>query len=252
MTMAQGSDIGRIRAVVLTTQRTGSTFLVECLNSHPDIECASEILIGSPDTFGPERRGRFNRTVKIVNILRRGAWRPGNRMSRLYAGGTARVKAFKAMYNQLANPFALRYLRRNEDIRVLHLRRENLLKAHVSRLLMRKRDRVQTTTPVDVVTTHVDPRQAIFSMRKAQSQHERFEALFAGHPRIQIAYEELFDGANLQAITAERICDFLGVARHRMSSRILKLNPESLRDMVTNYDELEAAVSHSEFADFLA
>ena len=36
-----------------------------------------------------------------------------------------------------------------------------------------------------------------------------------------------------------------------MNSRLVKLNPESLREMVTNYDELAAAVRRSEFADLL-
>jgi hypothetical protein len=36
-----------------------------------------------------------------------------------------------------------------------------------------------------------------------------------------------------------------------MRSKLTKLNPESLRDMVTNYDELTAAVSRTEFAEFL-
>ena len=52
--MKQQADTNRIRAVILTTQRTGSTSLVECLGSHPEIECASEILVGDPDV--PARR----------------------------------------------------------------------------------------------------------------------------------------------------------------------------------------------------
>lgn len=242
----------RIRAVILTTQRTGSTSLVVSLGSHPDIECAGEILIGAPDTPTPQIRGRFKLVARIGNIIRFGAWMPGRRMEGFYAGGSARVRAFKVMYNQLANPFALRYLQNDPTIRVLHLRRHNLLKVHVSRLLMGKRERVQATGPVDAVRTHVDPDAAIAAMRKARARYERFEALFGGHPRLQLTYESLFEGQGLSEATTAAICDFLGVSRHPMRSKLTKLNPESLQDMVTNYDELSAAIARTEFAEFLS
>ena len=35
-------------------------------------------------------------------------------------------------------------------------------------------------------------------------------------------------------------------------ARLAKINPESLRDMVTNYEELAGAVSQTEFAGLLA
>jgi len=241
----------RIRAVILTTQRTGSTSLVVSLGSHPDIECAGEILIGAPDTPKPQVRGRFKMVVRIANIVTSGAWMPGHRMERFYAGGSARVRAFKVMYNQLANPFALRYLQNDRTIRILHLRRHNLLKVHVSRLLMGKRERVQATGPVEAVRTHVDPEQAIAAMRKARARYQRFEALFGGHPRLQLTYESLFEGQGLSEATTAAICDFLDVPRHPMRSKLTKLNPESLQDMVTNYEELAAAVARTEFAEFL-
>ena len=241
----------RIRAVILTTQRTGSTSLVVSLGSHPEIECAGEILIGAPDTPRPQVRGPFKSVHRVANIVTSGAWLPGRRMERFYSGGSARVRAFKAMYNQLANPFALRYLTGDRTIRVLHLRRQNLLKVHVSRLLMGKRERVQATAPVNAVRTHVGPHEALAAMRRARERYERFDALFGGHPRLQLTYESLFDGQELSAGSTGAICDFLAVARHPMRSRLTKLNPESLRDMVTNYDELAAAVARSEFAEML-
>jgi hypothetical protein len=249
--MAVNRSALRIRAVILTTQRTGSTSLVECLGSHPDIECAGEIFIGAPDTPRPRYRGPFKELVKLARILTSGAWLPGRRLERFYAGGTVRVRAFKAMYNQLANPFALHYLRDARDIRVLHLRRENLLKVHVSRILMGKRARVQTTSPVDTVRIPVEPQRAIAEMRRARARYERFETLFAAHPKLCLSYEGLFDGQFLAADTARAICAFLDVPPHAMKSKLMKLNPESLRAMVLNYDELAAAVSRTEFANML-
>lgn len=249
--MAANDPASRIRAVILTTQRTGSTFLVDCLGSHPDIDCASEILIGEPDSLRPQYRGRFKQLAKIARIFTSGAWRPARRMESYYAGGVARVRAFKVMYNQLAHPTALRYLRGNRDIRVLHLSRQNLLKVHVSRILMGKRARVQATGPVEAVQTRVDPQEAIAAMRAARERYRHFETVFRDHPRLALTYESLFDGQRLRADTAVRICEFLGVTPQPMQSRLVKLNPESLRETVTNYEELAAAIARTEFAELL-
>lgn len=249
--MSNATDLTRVRAVILTTQRTGSTFLVECLNSHPQIECAGEILIGVPEVPRSGYRGRFQPFYKLMNIVRTGAWRPGNRMKKFFSDGQAKARIFKAMYNQLAHPVSLRYLRQHEDVRILHLRRHNLLKVHVSRLLMPKRKRLQATAPVERVWVHVDPKAAIESIRAAKRRYEHFELLFQNHQRLPITYESIIEGQFLQAETGRRICDFLDVAQHPMQSRLMKLNPESLREMVTNYDELADAVARTEFADML-
>jgi hypothetical protein len=188
---------------------------------------------------------------KWSRIVRTGAWMPGRWLDAYYRRGNAKVRCFKAMYEQLTRPFALRYVVENEDIRVIHLRRHNLLKAHISALLMNKRDMLQATTATEAVWIRVDPARAIGSMRKMRARYEYFDRAFERHPRIQISFEGLFDGKYLHADPCRRICDFLGVAQHRMESRIVKLNPESLRDMVTNYDELAAEVSKTEFADLL-
>ena len=245
-------DMNRVHAIILTTQRTGSTFLVDCLRSHPDIECSGEILNGQPDDMGPSYRGPFKDVVKAANMVRRGAWYPPYRLGRFFEGGSRKVRMFKAMYNQVARPFALKYLQSKSDLQVIHLRRQNLLKVHVSTLLMDKRKIVQATAPTEAIWIRVDPQDAIASLRKARAQYDRYEQAFARHRKLRVSYEELIDGQFLQAETARRICEFFGVSSLPMKSKLMKLNPESLQDMVTNYDELAAAISKTEFADMLA
>lgn len=246
------SESGRVRAIILTTQRSGSTFLVSCLRSHPEVECAGEILNGQPDDPRPGYRGPFRQVVKAVRILRTGAWRADRFMDAYFRRGTAKVRCFKAMYNQIARPFASRFLIENEDIRVIHLRRHNLLKVHVSTLLMNKRKQLQATAPTETVWIDVNPQRAIASMRKARERYESYDRAFERHPRLQVSYENLIDNNGITEDTRSRICDFLGIAQLPMMSPLVKLNPDSLRDMVTNYDELADAISRTEFAEMLA
>ncbi len=242
---------GAVRAIILTSQRTGSTFLAECLASHPDIHCTGEILNGQPDSPIPPPRGPFRHFAKFARIARTGAWLPAYRLEQFYSRGQAGVRCFKVMHNQLARPFVLEYLVSHCEIRVIQLSRQNLLKAHVSNLLMQKRRILQATGPVAPVWIRVNPDKAIAAMRTARAQFLHCDALFALHARMSVTYESLFDGPVLRSDTAWRICDFLGVRRHPMRSAIVKLNPVSLRDMVTNYDELADGVSRSEFAEML-
>jgi hypothetical protein len=239
---------GRVHAVILTTQRTGSSSLVECLASHPHIECAREILEGQPDDLSHVYRGPFRRVAKLYRILRTGAWRPTHRIESYFAGGSAKVRMFKVMYNRLERPFALKYLLEHDDVRIIHLRRLNLLKVYVSALLMPKRRELQATAPVEPIRTYVDPARAIESMRQTIARYELYEKIFGRHPRITVAYESLFDGQELQPETGRRICEFLGVEPRPMRSTLVKVNPESLRDIVTNCDELFAALAKTEFA----
>lgn len=243
----------RIRAILLTTQRTGSTFLIECLNSHPDIEAGGELLIGAPPSFQlqPITKGRLRPLAKLWRFMRSGAWMPRRHMDDFFEGGEARVRLFKAMYNHISNPITLGYLRDRTDIHVLHLRRHNLLKMHVSRKLMGSGKRVQSFKPVDGAHVQIDPVAALADMRSVHSQYQHFEEIFSAHPRLQLVYEDLISQQTIDPNVSDSICDFLGIQRAVMKSRLVKMNPDPLSKIVTNYNELAEAIAGTEFTNLL-
>jgi len=246
------SEDKRTRAIVLTTQRTGSTFLIECLNSHPDIEATGELLIGAPNKVRPLTKGRLRPLDKFWRFMRSGALLPRRHMDRFFDGGEAPVRVFKAMYNHISNPITLGYLRDRTDIRVLHLRRHNLLKMHVSRKLMGSGKRVQSWKPVvEAARVNIDPAEALAEMQRVRRQYEYFEGVFANHSRLQLVYEDLIAQQSIDAEITGSICDFLGVERAVMTSRLVKMNPEPLANIVTNFRDLASTISRTEFADLL-
>jgi LPS sulfotransferase NodH len=243
------------RAIILTTQRTGSTFLEDCLTTHPEIFCEGEILMAGMTIRVPHLIHDSRQLAKLYRFIVGGAWNPTHLMTRFFSSGDKPVRIFKAMYNHLAVPCTLRYLQRDEAIRVLHLRRHNVLKQYVSKLLLSK-PRVKAwqphaTKPVPVVRTHVDPEKALENMRKTRAQYEHFERIFASHPRLALVYESMIADGALSTDVQQRICAFLGVSYHAMHSPLIKINPDRLQEMVINYEELARAVKHSEFADLL-
>jgi hypothetical protein len=245
-------DEKRVRAILLTTQRTGSTFLIECLNSHPDIEATGELLIGGPIKPQPLTKGRLRPLAKAWRFARAGAWMPRRHMERYFSGGEARVRLFKAMYNHISNPITLGYLRERTEIRILHLRRHNLLKMHVSRKLMGSGKRVQSWKPVtESARVEIDPVEALAEMRSVRRQYQHFEEVFAAHARLQLVYEDLIVQQSINPRVTEAICAFLGVTRAAMTSRLVKMNPDPLSEIVINYDNLASAISRTEFSELL-
>ncbi len=245
------SDDTRIRAILLTSQRTGSSFLIDCLYSHPDIEPCGELLIGAAEKFQPLTKGRLRPLAKFWRFARAGAWLPRRHMENFFRSGQARVRLFKAMYNHISNPITLGYLRSHTEIRVLHLRRRNLLKMHVSRKLMGSGKRVQSMKPLAGAQVRIDPAEALASMRRARRQYQRFEEVFSAHPRLQLVYEDLISQQTIDPKVSDAICDFLGIERVELTSKLVKLNPDPLSKIVTNYDELADAITVTEFGNLL-
>jgi len=243
------------KAIVLTTQRTGSTFLVESLRSHPEVCCRGEMLAGGHMRNPPGLIYKSRLATKAWRYLTSGAVFPTRMMDRYFARTDRPVMAFKAMYNQIRPPWTLRYLREHTEIRVLHLRRHNLLKQYVSHQLIHvKRDDhwdPHTTEPVAPASIVVSPDAALDFLRRLRAEYEAHERMFERHPRLQLSYESMIDGNALAAGVARDICDFLGIAQRPMHSRLVKMNPERLDEMIANYDEVARAIGKTEFADLL-
>jgi LPS sulfotransferase NodH len=242
------------KAIILTTQRTGSTFLVACLHSHPEVYCLGEMLAGGHlDIPALVYRSRY--ATKAYRYLTSGAVFPTRMMDRYFARDDRPVMAFKAMYNQIGIPWTLGYLREHTEIRVLHLRRHNLLKQYVSHKLIKvKRDDhwdPHTTEPVKPAPIAVNVQDALHYIRRLREEHDRHERMFARHALLPLVYESMIEGNSLAAGVARDICGFLGIAEQPMHSKLVKMNPERLHQMITNYEEVARTIGRTEFADLL-
>jgi LPS sulfotransferase NodH len=242
------------KAIVLTTQRTGSTFLIECLKSHPEVYCRGEMLAGG-HVWPPGLVYKSRLATKAYRYLTSGAVFPTRMMDRYFARADRPVKVFKAMYNQIRPPWILRYLREHTEIRILHLRRHNLLKQYISHELIhvRRADHwdPHTTEPVKPASIVISADAALRYLRRLRAEYDTHERIFGRHARLQLTYESMIDGDALAAGVARDICAFLGIAHRPMHSSLVKMNPERLDEMITNYDEVSRAVGKTEFADLL-
>jgi LPS sulfotransferase NodH len=243
-----------MKAVIITSQRSGSNFLRHCLNSHPVITCEGELLIGG--NIALPKIIEYRRTLaKIYRYVRSGAWNPVKILEEFYAREDSPVVSFKAMYNHLTSKAVRQFFRRHMDIRIIHLRRDNLLKQYVSKMLLGKK-REQSWQPhskksLPIVSTHISPSSAVECMQRTAEQFQFFEDFFSSHKKIVLVYELMIEGSGLSDHAAAEVSRLLNVEYKTLSCDYVKVNPNDLRLIIDNYDEVAAAVRGTEFERFL-
>lgn len=246
------------RFIVLATQRTGSTWLVDMLDSHPAIAAYEELFL--PPEAHHETWGHGDREFFYAYYARRAGRRwPLNRLfwSLRYTdevfSPTFATDAigFKLMYGQLrAFPWLLAYvvLRR---IRVVHLVRTNLLDLVLSRETAEARRQYHAlasdTINQSVVQLQAD--QLVSELERLEQSVNRMRSLLSGLPvpRLEVSYEELAVDEGALA----RVLRFLNVAPRPLTSRLTKLNSDTRQELIGNYEEVERALLGTRFEQFL-
>ena len=146
------------------------------------------------------------------------------------------------MYNHVGIPWTRRYLERHTEIRVLHLRRENLLKQYVSYLLMGRprvtRWQPHVTAPIPPIASTCHPRRRSQYMRRTTALYPRFEELFRRIGACRSSTSTRSTARVCARMSRTLSATFSILSRRPMGSRLVKINPDDLRDMVTNYDEV--------------
>jgi hypothetical protein len=168
----------------------------------------------------------------------------------------APIRGVNIMHNQLlVTPRVERYIVRSKDIHIIHLSRDNLLKQHVSNMLNRRRisDRrpAHTTRAIPVAKIRIDPKQAIYRMRASRALYRWYDKRLSRHPKIEMVYERMVGENGLSRSATELVCKFLGIAVEPLVTDLVKLNPDDLRLIITNYDEVASALAGTEFEQYL-
>jgi LPS sulfotransferase NodH len=235
------------RFVLLCHQRSGSTLLTRALQAHPAVRMHGEILTTSEDEATRRRvhsvDGRF---------LADGA-DGADFLAHVYAPRGEAAAGFKLMhYHAPSGPAATAWdlLRRDRDLRVVHLRRDDLLACLVS-------DEIAQQTRV----WHVEPGRPLpdepppfpLSPDRCRALFERVDGWlarardwFADRPLVELEYARDLEG-DLDA-TAARIFMFIGVTPIPVERRLRKIARRTPREQIANWDELAAAFAATRWA----
>jgi len=159
-----------------------------------------------------------------------------------------RAIGFKFMYwhkHKVRHEVAANYLASDKSIRIVHLKRRNLLrrflslrKAEISDLWSLKRDEqkepfAQPPVELPIVT-------CIEDINTVETKQAEYDERFKNHSVLELFYEDL---AHDPLAVGARAVAFLGLEAHRgLDVQYQKIGTESLRDAIVNYDELKASI----------
>jgi LPS sulfotransferase NodH len=212
-----------VRFVLPFTARSGSTYLVGTLASHPEIAMKWEWLGGK------------DRDTQLRDVRRFFTQSPHARYPAV---------GFKTKLGDVKDREGFADLLREMGVRIIAMQRRNNIKQVVSRVnaerindatgywnLWSEEDRLPPTT-IDVVDFSRRLERLGEEKRRLESYVKRLEL-----PTLWLDYEDLLVD---RRATFERVCSFLGVRFESVHGRSIKNTSDDLREAVSNFDELRS------------
>jgi LPS sulfotransferase NodH len=253
--------------ILLATQRTGSTWVQEMLNSHPDLKVYSEMFL----SYASGRPMWEPNDIEFANTYLEARARRPARLSRHYwtvrylqrlfhQPGVGAV-GFKCMYNQLRPNPAIAAYAASARVRVVHLVRRNLLDTVISAKLAEARGVYQlagdgrppipwSPTEVNEAKVWLEPAWTVAELRRLSRERDwiRFALRLLRVATCELVYEDLVRDPR----QFDRALRFLGVASGaELHSGLRKLNVHPPLEVVENVQELESALSATPYERFL-
>lgn len=259
-----------IKFLIITQPRSGSAWFMSCLNNHPEIYCPRIPTLFSKYNLSPikwykprflqidnpispyyqyrsrffkrQLAHRFNRN-KLINEF----------LSDLYAENqNAQAVGFKVNYSQINRYAAIISWIKQNDIKIIHLIRTNLLKRLVSHKIANARHLLHSTQAVEPVKIRLDPKILIKDFRRRQIRFDKYKKRFNDDfkvPFFEIAYESLVADLDKEI---RKVLRFLEIDKFMpLKSQFVKVNPDSLEDILENYNEVKKVLINTEFENFL-
>ena len=241
--------------VIFSRGRTGSNLLVSLLKSHPQVRQHGEI-VGEYYLRNGFVRDEINRIGAVPYF----EWAT----RRMF---TERVVAVKFLYYQLEPEYAYRWnvpglpsllpvLKERKELRIIHLKRRNLLATLVSWKLAHQTHRWQRPahgrlSHSDSIYGDITIKLSYEECREEFAQTEKwqwfYDTAFAQHPFLEMYYEDLV--ADRRGEMA-RALGLLSLESCELQSPMRKQNTRALKDIVENFVELRQHFADTPYADF--
>jgi LPS sulfotransferase NodH len=251
-----------MKFIILTHGRSGSTYLQQLLDSHPDIACAEELFNvsnKSENSFYTFCR----RTYPLLSFFflrgKISSSAPNfplrfllqNYLEGFYSIQSKPIVGFRLIYNQLLHYHALgRWIVKNK-IPIIHLQRKNELKVVVS-LLKAQATGVYSSSSNETSThsrIRLQPENILRTLVQLSQEKVACEKIVRFNPTLNISYEDLFEK---QAPIIREIMKFLDANDRSLTQPdIVKTNPDRLSDVLENYDEVKLALAGTPWEKFM-
>lgn len=231
-----GRYVGRRRYtpfLILTRSRTGSNLLVSMLDSHPSIIARGELL------------GRL--AGRSLDDL----------LTDAYCRTLPHIKAvgFKLFYYHPIDGDPVTVWRRLggiDDLRIIHLKRRNVLRTLLSRKIagstnIWRRQSGANTLDASVRRVEMSYEELSEGFEETQRWELAAQSWFGAGITLEVAYEDLTSSPEAQF---RRITQALGVPIAEPRIALQRQNPEPLDELLANYRSLKHAFAGTSWATF--
>lgn len=253
------------RFVIVSHLRCGTHMLRTMLESHPQIVCQSEVF-NSDNPNLP-----YPLSTPTSEVLERWVYRPfpdailcvGFVLQAYHPFG---LKAFPGIRENPLWADIWPLLENTPGLRVIHLRRENLLRRHLSHILARKtgswhqwdRDRALQVSHLERPPlvepdrarrppVRLEPDRLRLDFEEIEGLHRRVAHRFGDGAYLALRYEDLCSDPNR---VGRALLSFLKVAASSLCPAVEKLEYRPLSASIENYEELRRAFSGTRWQRF--
>ncbi len=234
------TNTGYTHFIILGRSRTGSNFLRGLLNSHPQIVTFGE-LFRNYDTVDWAYPG-YRQTEAMMQQMQSD---PVDFLEQEVFGGfptDIRAVGFKIFYYHAREHGWARlwdHLEATKPLHVIHIKRRNMLKTHISRKRAAQTEVWTDTTGSShsVGPLTLDYAECLADFERTRAWEAEYDARFADHPFLEIMYEDL---ARNHVVEMRRVQNFLGVPYQDLKPDTFRQSGETLQQAIANYDELRA------------
>ena len=259
-----------VRFVLLAHARSGSNLMCCGLYKHNNVHMFSELFNESEDERQRSYRASFQdcevgskpHPSVNVNVDHRysddqdGAEFLRNSVFYRHAQSPVAI-GFKMFFHQARTSAnarkAWQYLACDNDVKVIHLTRRNLVESWVSLRLafqtgkwIYRADADETATAPAPELLYLKPIQFLNYSRQVIAGQRWVRFHFRNHPMLEVEYKE--DLCERFDETMNRIQDFLEVPRQPSKQMLRKQAQRKPSEQIGNYEELKAHFAHTPFA----
>lgn len=220
------------RFAIVANARTGSNYLLDGLKTSPAIRMYHEIFAAHNRTVGKDFEKIFSTIYQ-------------------YESESTRLVGFKVFYNHLTDEEWQRLVARKE-LKVIHLMRRNRLRTVISLEIAFKTGKwtnAKNTSSAKEKRVTLDPMKLIKRLEQIEEGEAATRVRFCDRPMLEIVYEELIrsPGEVFESVGAYLGVDGIDPGKIRLKQQ----NPESLEQLIINYNEVVSVLQNTRFAEYL-
>ncbi|MEO0376380.1 MAG: Stf0 family sulfotransferase [Cyanobacteria bacterium P01_A01_bin.17] len=248
---------------LLTTQRSGSTWLAELLDSHENVTMFGELFFWQSKEVEMKNRARrlnsgHNKKISIGKSMltyksfkgnRRRPWSIFQYIDQLkLSPELGDMVGFKLMYNQLLPRPEILLKLALDEYKIIHLVRQNYLDILISKASMTQNSVVHAKAEVAQKSVVLDTSSLVkdLSIREAATRAVRSTLRVLPNPVLEISYEKLQSSKDDLLVS---VIEFLGLqsADVEFESDLRKISKGLYCEKIANYDQVCCVLEGTRF-----